>query len=637
LTDDPAGFGFPAEMLGVVVAPVGAKGALPLAVFIHGQSGTCYNTSSGAASVHWPCVEGELPVPSYRGYLPFQRYLAERGWLTLSISLNGVGGSPITESPTGDTVQRTKLVEMHLRQWAAWAAGDNTVRPPAVLADVQPDLQRVMLIGHSRGGSAANQVALRSVTTPSSPWRVNAQVLLSPAAAHFNPAPHVPTIVLLPGCDGDVTDLQGQSYIDRARDLGGDTALRSGVFIDYANHTFFNTEWDPSTAVAKGAAKDDAGALFEDRTPEGACRPGAPERLSPDAQRAIASLYIAAAGRAFVLGDTTVLPLLDGSNVCAGASCGASIHTAAIGGKRRPLLIPQLDTTVSGDQISIAPCLTARDRGVEGGCITPDMKLVKGLTRTPHFKSAIDQPQGSVAQEPSQVALAIHWASKDHPVASIAAKGALGQDATEVTVRVIADPEAVRTSFELALVDTAGRTLPLGSADLSGLPANAGPGTGVYWAQEARFAIDSRAMTDQGFDASSIARLQLTALSDSGRIWLLDAWSYAPGAAPNTGAAARFELLPSQFTTDGSGDVRVAGSIIGDLQQAGELYYYLQPGVEGRVAVPAGSSSFELHLPNTAGAGTLVQLVGVRGMVAGRKLETLESLMPDSESGLDTE
>jgi hypothetical protein len=51
-------------------------------------------------------------------------------------------------------------------------------------------------------------------------------------------------------CDGDVSDLQGQLYIDRSRDIAYSEALRSAVIAIGANHNYFNTEWTPGLAVA---------------------------------------------------------------------------------------------------------------------------------------------------------------------------------------------------------------------------------------------------------------------------------------------------------------------------------------------------------------------------------------------------
>jgi dienelactone hydrolase len=620
------GEGITAEMLGVVVAPVNASGSRPVAVFIHGQNLSCYDSSSGEALSAWPCPEGYQPVPSHRGYLSYQRALAARGWVTLSISGNGISGNPIAQDASSDTLLRAQLVEAHLRQWDAWIRGEFANSAPAFIAQgTTPDLQRLLLVGHSRGGSTANQVALKSATDPALPWRVRGQVLIAPIAAQYNPAPTVPVVVLLPACDGDVTDLQGQSYVDRNRDLGVDPALRSAVFIEGANHAWFNSEWDPITALAKGAAKDDVESLFEDRVGQGACRPGAPERLSGEQQRELGGLYLAAASEVLVLGETRALPLLDGSAVCAGAACRARVSTHALGGRRQPLLIPSADSVVSaGANLSFTSCLTERSVKGAGACITADMPEFKERPRTPHFGSAIERHANN---EPSHTALRLQWSAPGDVATARVSRPELDADVAAIAARVIVAPETVGTAFAVALVDRAGARWPLGSVTLDGVPPNAGAGTGVYWAQEVRFALDRTAATAAGLDFSALAELQLTPESPSGLVWLLDAWGYRSGLSSELGSAVRFELSAAAVVPDANGTARILGTVYGDLREPAEVYYQVydgsDAGIERTFSVAAGSKTFELELPVPADVSSLqVDFLGVKGMVATRRVES---------------
>ena len=59
----------PVEMLAEVVAPRGAPGNRPLALFLHGRHQWCYQPDGADFAVDWPCAEGTLPVPSQLGYL----------------------------------------------------------------------------------------------------------------------------------------------------------------------------------------------------------------------------------------------------------------------------------------------------------------------------------------------------------------------------------------------------------------------------------------------------------------------------------------------------------------------------------------------------------------------------------------
>ncbi|EXU62034.1 hypothetical protein Z951_43870 [Streptomyces sp. PRh5] len=62
------GFDTPVEMTAEVVAPKGATGSRPLALFLHGRHDTCYKPGSeDDVTGDWPCADGYQPIPSLRG------------------------------------------------------------------------------------------------------------------------------------------------------------------------------------------------------------------------------------------------------------------------------------------------------------------------------------------------------------------------------------------------------------------------------------------------------------------------------------------------------------------------------------------------------------------------------------------
>ena len=102
------GYPAPVEMQALVTAPVGAPGARPLAVFLHGWYASCYGGPDSAANV-WPCPTGSRPVPSYLGYRQAQELLASQGYLTVSISANGINGQRDADGD-GGAQARSSLV-----------------------------------------------------------------------------------------------------------------------------------------------------------------------------------------------------------------------------------------------------------------------------------------------------------------------------------------------------------------------------------------------------------------------------------------------------------------------------------------------------------------------------------------------
>jgi hypothetical protein len=104
----------PVEMRAAVVAPAGAQGKRPLALFLHGRHPTCYTGGpDGEFLGDWPCPTDSKPLPSHRGYLHDQKLLASQGYVTVSISANGINGQDFA-AEDGGAQARSSLVRQHL-------------------------------------------------------------------------------------------------------------------------------------------------------------------------------------------------------------------------------------------------------------------------------------------------------------------------------------------------------------------------------------------------------------------------------------------------------------------------------------------------------------------------------------------
>ena len=153
-------------------------------------------------------------------------------------------------------------------------------------------------------------------------------MLVAPTNFGVQTAAYVPTVTLLPYCDGDVSDLQGQKFTDVSRDLtADDTSLKSSVLVMGANHNFFNTEWTPG--LAEAPAWDDWGG---DEASD--CGPKHADRLTAEEQQAVGTAYIAGAVHLFADGDQDVLPLFDGTRARVASTGDAQVLSHAIGGGR---------------------------------------------------------------------------------------------------------------------------------------------------------------------------------------------------------------------------------------------------------------------------------------------------------------
>jgi hypothetical protein len=498
----------PVEMRAVVVAPTGASGRRPLALFLHGRHDTCF-TADGDRFSAWPCPSGSKPVPSYRGHLRAQRLLASQGYVTVSVSANGINAQDSVED--GGTQARSSLVRLHLARWADWAGSGRSTAPAIVRSAPPGDLSRVLLVGHSRGGEGVNRAAMDSLSRPPADqdgdrgrvrWHIRGTVLLGPTAFGQNPVPDVPSMTVLPGCDGDVTDLEGEIYVDGTRGVSRGAALHSAVYMVGANHNFFNNEWTPGQATAP--AEDDAS------EPDPVCAPGSATRLTAGRQQAAGATYIAAAARLFVAGDDRVRPLLDGSKRRAPSADPARVLTHAMGAHRTAAFLPNASVTVNGGRL----CSAVVDPDPTTACLAPDE-----TGRSPHFA------EWETAPEPGRRAVALRWSAPGSPVRVHSAEPASLSGAEALSLRVIVPPNTTGTRLDVTIADASGRRATLDRVRVDGLPGS--DRTASYWGQEIR--VPLTAAIRAGLDLGRVTTLEMTPRNRSGRAWLMDAWGWRPG------------------------------------------------------------------------------------------------------------
>jgi hypothetical protein len=511
----------PVEMRAVVIAPVNAPGRRPLVLFLHGRHWTCY-AKRGFTNA-WPCPAGSRPLPSYLGFRQAQRLLASQGYVTASISANGINAQDWRDPDSG-TRARSALIRMHLAHWAYWASAGRATAP-AIIREVPPaDLSRVLLVGHSRGGEAISRVATDSIDAPPNDddyrgrvrWRIRGLVLISPTAFGQNPAPDVPSVTLLSGCDGDVADLEGQLYVDATRGVSRGAALHSALYVIGANHNFANTEWTPGQSADRSAYDDFA--FRHDRLCS--ARTGA-GRLTPRQQQTVAATYVAAAAGLFIGGDDRIRPLLDGSGVRAPSADPARVLSSALGAGRVSAIIPggrlrirhaRLCTEVTDDRA--AACL---DIG------SPNFAAFRAVYPEAGRYAVAMSGSATVALRPARIV-------------SLAGSRAL-------ELRLIVPPNTVGNRFTVAIIDAGGQRTRLGTVRVDGLPGTAH--TSSYWAQAVRLPLPGGVRT--------MRTLELTPHSRRPS-WLLDAWGWRPGTPPPGSAAlARVDIVAGRIVVSGHG------------------------------------------------------------------------------------
>jgi hypothetical protein len=224
---------------GHVCVPRG-RGPFPLAVFAHGN--------------HSP-FENSTP-----GYLYLCRLFASHGIIAATIDVNFLNGANF-----GENDGRAIVHLEHLKQFRTW---NNAATHPL---HGKVDLNRILIVGHSRGGEAVGHAsffnrlaAIGPVILDGSaglgPYRfgLSAAAAIAPVDRQFTPVTG-PTVVpdsyyIIHGSkDSDVFNFEGYHTYERAHAVDlvnptvSDGKFKAMLWVHKANHNQFNSIWASET------------------------------------------------------------------------------------------------------------------------------------------------------------------------------------------------------------------------------------------------------------------------------------------------------------------------------------------------------------------------------------------------------
>ena len=304
----PTDFPGPVELLASIHYPTNlAGGPRPVIVFLHGRHATCF-TGGGAQFLQWPCTRGRLPIPSYKGYDYVSDVLASHGYVVVSISANGVNAVDNLVFDLG-ALARAELIQKHLDILNTFNTTGGAPFGNKFVGKF--NLSQVGTMGHSRGGEGVvrHHVLNNSLGAP---YGIKAVFPLAPVDFNRFVVNNAALNVLLPYCDGDVSDLQGVHFYDDARyNVPGDTAPKHYELVMGANHNFYNTIWTPSSGIP-GATNDWLAFVPGGHSdPQCGSVPGN-QRLTEAQQRGTGLAYMTAFFRAYVGGESQFIPILTG-------------------------------------------------------------------------------------------------------------------------------------------------------------------------------------------------------------------------------------------------------------------------------------------------------------------------------------
>ena len=304
----PFEFPGPVELRASIHYPTNLPaGPYPVILFLHGRHGTCFVGKN--VLLQWPCTaKNSQPIPSYRGYDYVSEVLASHGYVVVSISANGVNAVDNATLDLG-AFARAELLQKHLDILKTFNTTGGA--PFGTKFAGKLDLTRVGTMGHSRGGEGVVQHHVLN-NSLGAPYGIKAVFPLAPTDFNRLVVNNAALNVLLPYCDGDVSDLQGVHFFDDARyNVSGDQAPKHYELVMGANHNFYNTVWTPSSSFP-GSANDWFAFVPGGRSDSHCGNGKRNQRLTEAQQRGTGLAYMSAFFRAYVGGETQFIPLLTG-------------------------------------------------------------------------------------------------------------------------------------------------------------------------------------------------------------------------------------------------------------------------------------------------------------------------------------
>jgi hypothetical protein len=490
-------------------------------------------------------------IRSHTGFRYITTVLASKGYLAVSIAANGIN-SQDGAFLDGGAAARSALVRHHLAHWARWAAGERD--PWGGFFAGRVDLGEVVLVGHSRGGEGVERATID--TDADDPWRIRGLVLIGPTAFGRQVAAGVHITTILPFCDGDVSSLEGQQYIDVGRDLTADPALRTSVVAMGTNHNYYNTEWTPG--LSRSPAFDD---WFDPADPQ--CGEGT-ERLTAEEQQRVGAAYTAALVDLAIEDDARVLPILDGTRVKPASIGRAVTFVHAIGGAKRLLYAAGRGVRVSAEGLTAKVCrgyYLAGPFDLRAGC-TPDMFF----ELLPHWI-----PMLFVETAPAPKALQVSWDSAGGSLRIPLSGSPDGMQALDF--RIAGEPGMPPVEIAVRVHDRVGTVAEL-DLDPPTVDGYFGPSPlGKVLARQLRSSLEGVPV-----QTNQIESIEIVPRSAAGRFWLLDVSSQRDDLAPSEQI-----YLPRVSVGDaavpegdlGDGTIEVPVAIDGEVMQRATLWVQL--------------------------------------------------------------
>ena len=207
------------------------RGRVPIVFIAHGNH-EIFHDPANRMTQSCSNPGGYRTIHNHRGYDYLQTSLACSGIIATSIDCNQTNCSGLSST---NIRQRAGLIVEAIRHFQTLDADASSVFHERI------DFDKIGLLGHSRGAEAVLRAAEDVNGGALGSARVRSVISLAPTdVGASNGRPNGFTFMaILPAADGDVVTNDGAKFYDRATP----SPFKCQLYIDGANHNFFNKEW----------------------------------------------------------------------------------------------------------------------------------------------------------------------------------------------------------------------------------------------------------------------------------------------------------------------------------------------------------------------------------------------------------
>jgi dienelactone hydrolase len=223
---------------------------------------------------------------SDNGYAYLGELLASRGFITVSLDENFVNYSAWSGGLSNDMELRSWVMLQHIEEIRELNQLTNNPLSSKV------DMNRIALIGHSRGG----QAAVLAADNPDIHDDIKAIIAIAPTDRledkRYLKMNNINYLVIQGSQDADVSTFTGDRQYERATMTNREYLFKTSLYIEGANHGQFNTQWGNMDLTLPTG-------LFLNKR----------DILDGDDQRQIAQTYIAAFLETTLMKSSIYLPM----------------------------------------------------------------------------------------------------------------------------------------------------------------------------------------------------------------------------------------------------------------------------------------------------------------------------------------